>query len=628
MQIAQSVLHPQRSLSHGHDGMSLFQLEVAPALPVVQSERQAPLQPAPGNQLPPITFELLAIWDPHFRRVDQPDNFHIVTWFLKQGTCEFCDAPRLVKLNSQWHSWHLHLPEAWNDLRDPDADAQFVRVSFRRLPPEVELGHFVHVIIVQGERTLNAVLTMGYDENRPSLMHKFRAHFLPAFYSKMDVVAACGLDLECPFAFASDSCRVWHNRAEIVRNVGFRSRDGIFHVIVVHRRNPAECADEDDATSWMQLSGSASSSSSEQTFPSDASFCHIPDFTFSDQEIAALHPTLRALAKCWDVTCGMEEDGGIRFYIWYLQGATDTECHRSRIVTLPRNPDQWYDVLKQTWLDRINDRYILDFRLVDPHPPDSDVDLMMGGHIVLYQNLVRETNAVLLSLDRSDLQQGEVRHFARIVPSWCHFYHIKRWWRVEEICQDESNRVCTVCTSPHELSTDSAFAVSNAQSIYVLIQTLQMRRDDLAHRTALESRNIDRNSPASPDGQIEPHAQAAPSSSEHPEPDLDQQTFFTQILHTQWKRRAMVDPDGGRRASVHTWFLDHMRQPECRHSRTVQLNHEFRTWENQILAAWSDLVDPLIENELYLVLPEPPGTATPNCGHVIVAQRILFTRSV
>ena len=107
-----------------------------------------------------------------------------------------------------------------------------------------------------------------------------------------------------------------------------------------------------------------------------------------------------------------------------------------------------------------------------------------------------------------------------------------------------------------------------------------------------------------------------------PVQNIDDQTFFTQMLHTAWHPASeKLCGETDRHATVQTWFVDFLNAQRCTQPRAVTLYEDFAQWETTIERAWADMIDPSEPVDLYHVLPVPPDIQSPLCAHVIVCQR-------
>ena len=72
---------------------------------------------------------------------------------------------------------------------------------------------------------------------------------------------------------------------------------------------------------------------------------------------------------------------------------------------------------------------------------------------------------------------------------------------------------------------------------------------------------------------------------------------------------------------VQTWYLSHQHHLRCTHGRSLQLRGPYSEWENQILALWADLIDPVHFINIELVQPTPPSVGVNNfVAQLVVSQ--------
>ena len=616
---------------HVDIGVSLFQEQIT----LRQNEdfpHYEPMRNPDAEDMPfPIDFELLAAFDLGPLNIVEAEILHVVTWYVNHMTHQFCDTPRVITLGPRWQTWHVDLQQAWEDVSDRDHTFTFMVPNPAPIDFPSSERKWPHVLIEQRRQTQwHSCLTQAGDERSGRLLTKYRAHVVPFFCSKVGIISACGLQQECSDLGGPHQCEVRHGSYLLPNNEGYRCTPGN-HFTLRIGPDQQRCGRDFDHVSWMQHPIPSSEGSQES---SATALVAMPNLGWSNSELQLLPAHLHSIAQCWDSTAGMEDDGSIQFQTWFVRGTVSTECHQPRMCTLPRDPTTWTERLRRTWRAFMRENAPWNYQFVHPHPPDNDEDLLLGGHIIIYQDLIPSTRAVLLSLERGDLPNRPVRHYARIVYVNCMFLHLRRWWRIDDLCDSNGALECTCWTGDHRHPDHEPILVANGQSVYVLIEpnpmqesaTLSSEATALEPGSSLDSPNALPSSSSAPVIQVNDSNVTTQMIPNPREEALTHQTFFVQLLHTIWNRRARTDELQERSACVQTWFLDHERYHVCRHSRTVFLDEHFDTWEHRILRAWVDLVDPQEDHEFYVVLPDPPGLQFPCCAHVIVAQRVQFDR--
>ena len=105
--------------------------------------------------------------------------------------------------------------------------------------------------------------------------------------------------------------------------------------------------------------------------------------------------------------------------------------------------------------------------------------------------------------------------------------------------------------------------------------------------------------------------------------------FFT-ALQALWQPLAILQPPAlPALVPVVTWYVDHIRFPQCFQPRLVLLNHDPSDWIQRIRSVWVDVVLPQHVMHVHLVQPAPPDMPPHLAAHLVVVQQPIATfRSV
>ena len=106
-------------------------------------------------------------------------------------------------------------------------------------------------------------------------------------------------------------------------------------------------------------------------------------------------------------------------------------------------------------------------------------------------------------------------------------------------------------------------------------------------------------------------------------PDIQDAPPFAQDLHSLADmHQAFSDPDGEGILRLRTWYLHHEVQQTNFHSRTVELDEDWRRWENDIIGAWRTHLQAGASIFLHLVAPDPYRgyLHRPTHGDIIITQ--------
>jgi len=97
--------------------------------------------------------------------------------------------------------------------------------------------------------------------------------------------------------------------------------------------------------------------------------------------------------------------------------------------------------------------------------------------------------------------------------------------------------------------------------------------------------------------------------------------FFT-ALQALWQPLALLQPPAlPALVPVVTWYVDHIRFPQCFQPRLVLLNHDPSDWIQRIRSVWVDVVLPQHVMHVHLVQPAPPDMPSHLAAHLLVVQQ-------
>jgi len=97
--------------------------------------------------------------------------------------------------------------------------------------------------------------------------------------------------------------------------------------------------------------------------------------------------------------------------------------------------------------------------------------------------------------------------------------------------------------------------------------------------------------------------------------------FFT-TLQSQWQPLALLQPpELPALVPIVTWYVDHIRFPQCFQPRLVLLNHNPEDWIQRMRSVWVDLIMPQHLMHVHLVQPPPPEMPAHIAAHILIVQQ-------
>lgn len=326
-------------------------------------------------------------------------------------------------------------------------------------------------------------------------------------------------------------------------------------------------------------------------------------------------------------------------HTWYLH--SDRRIRTERTVMLHPHPHAWHRDIISRWQDILDPDHPVHLHVVIPEAPD--VNLQPAVHVIIVQKpnplwratlLVTEypieaawdVTLVCAMLDtQTDLEQiGFISGVHHPSNQQAHLYRI-------EVSHGESI-----------LSPGSTFPVRDGFSFMIRayrtdapptdevaalqIQLGQVRTSirqlqKVVYRACAgdDAPEAQDNTPPPPDAPLsvavfpnEPNMFLDPA---------DALSFFTH-LQALWQPLALLHPPNlPALVPVVTWYIDHIRFPQCFQPRYVLLNADPNDWIQRIRSAWMDLVLPQHVMHVHIVQPAVHGMPTHLAAHLIVVQQ-------
>ena len=113
----------------------------------------------------------------------------------------------------------------------------------------------------------------------------------------------------------------------------------------------------------------------------------------------------------------------------------------------------------------------------------------------------------------------------------------------------------------------------------------------------------------------------------HPEPEAAvaaEALIFYGVMQAHWQPLSVLRPAGTvPLVPFVTWYVDHVRMPQCYLSRIVWLGPDVHDWAREMRNAWADVT--IVEEPLHfhVVQPEVPEKAAYVAAHIILTQQAL-----
>ena len=263
----------------------------------------------------------------------------------------------------------------------------------------------------------------------------------------------------------------------------------------------------------------------------------------------------------------------IKALVWYISHATCRICARPRAAWLHDDFTLWYDTIKATWSDRIDESEGVTMLIATPQP-ENDAG-QEAIHIMLIQHDdLPEEGAAIVTLRDEGYRAGLREHQAIVLPLRI----------THEILLTVANRLRICLSSPLAIRCTTRFGVFDV--------THEPMRGRAGHTYQVDIRR-----PPTPQDTMS-----------FPTTILPGAPPFVRTLHATILARQMAQPDETVNLRVMTWFLNHHTSTTCLYGREVDLPPQPNLWLVAILQAWPDLYLMQFPVDAYVVTPTPQDT--------------------
>ena len=342
--------------------------------------------------------------------------FSVYTWFIDHQSGFACFQPRIAFLGGDPAEWREDLTHPWRYQVIPDEPLFIDVVSHFTPRAEIE-EHIAHVLLSQRAQ-----------ERRSTLVSlEFLAPVAPS------VIVRCAVAVPNPctrhdigylfplFARISDESLVWQHPEAHQLTPQFGTWNGMGIILqVLPEQEVMQDAPPQDLNSLVQVDASKKRVQVDVVPEPACSFTdEFLEAISAAEEAARMEPPVfrgpnelamanlpeafRTLSDRFAeevITTPAQMSPTRRIESWFLDHASFTRCHSSRISLLSADVLTWRHVILDTWRDRISDAEQIDFHVVDPTPEDAAIGTI--GQLIVTQRASSELRSIVLSVYDSD----------------------------------------------------------------------------------------------------------------------------------------------------------------------------------------------------------------------------------
>jgi len=632
----------------------------------VTNRPQPQALPAPRRAARPAwRIHLSNLFD-ELATVVHPDTgpvMQVEVWYVHHDAYPECVEPRVVELDNIQDLWYADLCNVWLDRVQRHQPMRVLNV-LPNPPYHTQPRTAVHIILEQGLHPQKVAIhftTIFLGGSRVGLFQ--RAESAPDRICTQDMIDRHGFQLQCDYR----QCNMHSGLLRFSMHDPEEIFSGISAVLSVAPppqepeavsmasrleapapNPPQEHDDDSDDTDLMQVT-----TSSHQT-PGPASggventgigFNH----RITPAALVEFRQTLEWQARELGHQCGISAQVPFQVRSWYLNSDSRIRTEESRTLLLNAKPHTWHHTIIDKWRDLLEPDQPVHLHVVLPNPPGASLEPEL--HVILLQRpnpLWRSAIltvsyphidvwslqflAVMLDVNTDHEQLGFISGVTHPSNPQAHVLDVEVTHGQVTLAREDTFPVRhgfwfdVRAVRSKSLEDDShALIQTHFQSIRTSIRNIQSR----LHSAAIECMTTgDSNTGLD----MAPRAMSVAVMPNEPQTFIDPCSalaFFT-ALQALWQPLALLQPPAlPALVPVVTWYVDHIRFPQCFQPRLVLLNHDPTDWIQRIRSVWVDVVMPQHAMHLHLVQPAPPDMPTHLAAHLMVVQQPIATfRSV
>ena len=569
----------------------------------------------------------------------------VYTWLLDHQDCRTCYQPKIVFLGDDPAEWYNDIIYPWR-YHIATEEHVFLDIVQPDLPRAEVEEHIAHIILTKRPASLSSILlSLEFVEPRvPNVIVRF-ATSLSRQSTRLEIANSIPL-----FATLDDERLTWQHPALTRPDQPFPTHNGMGILIQVQ---PAQEATLEglalppltDVTNLMQIGkiGAVSQLAfQEQKIDLDAckpSSCSLTDefleAVAAHQDAAQMERPLHlvpdprtieaqseSIRDLWeryqDAQTVMQENNrrGHRVESWFLNHATFTRCHESRIVLLQDDFLGWKQAFIHTWQDKLVNQDDISITIVHPLPEDAATGIL--SQVIVTQNPFPESRSAVLSVYDTDPDLERSPHtFALVLPQQIDLHSLLRFLNLLTDCTmpDQRNH-CTLWFGRIPIASHNvvnvhaghAFRLLVSRGEPVAIERLLAMGDqqirDVLQRARQQEIFI---RPDDPSFLLMEEMGPSQQRSQQNTP-VDQRPDWIIALETLFNfHHVVVNIEDGPVLPVQVWYLNEHPDFHCGMPSAVELSSDSFMWRTEVIFPWRERLLRGTMTEVQ-VLPTPMQT--------------------
>jgi len=576
----------------------------------------------------------------------------VEVWYVHHDTHPECLAPRIVELDAVQELWYADLCNVWMDRIHRHQPMRVVNV----LPNPPYHAHprtAVHVILEQGFSPqlvaihFTAIFLGG---TRVGLFQRVESS--PSRICTRDMILKHGFQLQCDFR----PCNMHSGLLRFHMHEPEEIFSGISAVLSIAPPPPEPTGfapglasasagplqeDQPDQVDMMQR-GLIGLGVPTAAAPADSAQAIPFDHRMAPADLSEFRATLLWQLRRTPESCIVSRSS-LQVHSWYLNSDTRTRTEDFRTVSLSPHQHAWHHEIIERWREMLDIRFPVYLFVVMPNPPGQTME--PEAHVILLQRPNPLWRAALLTVTQPD-DPWHVQFICAMLDAQTSLEQLAFISGVTHPSNPRAHMLRIETTQGQATLQDgSTYPVRNG--FWFDIQAY--RRDDLNAALGDEVAHIQLGFKAIRRKIARLHTHIANCPKTHMGPGSSGQfpvehnmplsvavfpnapdtyleptlalAFFT-ALQALWQPISLLQPPALTAwVPVVTWYLDHVRFPQCFQPRMVLLDNNPRNWIQRMRSAWNDAVAPQHIMQLHLVQPAPADMPAHIAAHILIVQQ-------
>ena len=581
----------------------------------------------------------------------------VEVWYIHHRDFPECVAPRALELDNIQELWYADLCNIWFDRIQRHEPLRVVNV-LPTPPHQARTRSVAHLILEQGfspDRIAVHFTAIFLGGTHLGLFQRVESS--PTRICTRDMIVKHGFQLQCDFR----PCNMHSGLLRFAMDEPEEVFSGISAVLTVAPPPP------EPLTMHMQLTEGQPDLQDHEPLhdvnalmqqpippkrppagirPADTTTIsvHSPAPLFDHRMTPAALTEFRATLM-WQLgiqagRCRTPHEDHFQVHTWYLNSDTCTRTEVSRVVQLRPQPHTWHQDIVERWVDRLDTLYPVQLHVVTPNPPN--ISLAPEAHVIVLQRPNPLWRSALLSVLQPRSDPWHIQFVCAMLDAETSLEQLGFISGVTHPSNPSAHLSGIVAKQGQaQLQRDGTFPVRHGYWFDIQAYSLEDHLDDEVatiqlHFTTLRKliggiqNHVSLTARTSMSPGIGPQDHAMPTALTVTVSPNDPGTFvnpyealpFFTALQSHWQPLALLQPpELPALVPVITWYIDHIRFPQCFQPRLVLLNHNPADWIQRLRSVWVDLILPQQLMHVHIVQPPPPEMPMHVAAHLLIVQQ-------